>query len=280
MEKRFYIVYVRLKHYHSPLSRTSSRLMSILPSHFSLSPTTLSGKTIIVTGASSELGSSVCYGAARAGATVIMLDRKQRELAPLYDKVSEQGWPEPMMVEFDIKRANEESIQRLASALDQQMPVLHGLVHCAMWGAPLSPIVNSNISTWQTILENQLLKPMMITRALIPLLKHDGQSSIVFTSLDTGRIGRAYWGGVATAFAGIENLSEILSAEYEDHRIRVNTLDPGKVKTQLRKQFYLGEAAHELRNANAPDIVNLYLYLLSDQSNDQTGQRFTVPPIS
>ncbi len=253
--------------------------MAILPAHFSLNDITLHNNTMLVTGASSELGSSVCYASARAGATVIMLDRKQREMIPLYDKICEQGWPEPMMVEFDSKLGSEESIHQLALNLGEQIPVLNGLVHCAMWGAPLAPIVNTRISTWQTVIETQLIKPMMLTKALIPLLNQSGNASIIFSSLDSGRTGRAYWGGIATAFAGIENLSEILSAELEDNHIRVNTLDPGKVKTRLRKQFYPGETAEELRDANDENIIGLYIYLLSDQSINQTGQRFTVPPL-
>jgi len=233
----------------------------------------------MVTGSASEIGSSVCYGAARSGATVVMLDRKQNSMIPLYDKICGQGWREPIMVEYDMKKADESTIQAVAQSLSNEIVGLNGLVHCAMWGAPLTPIVHSDIKTWQTTLNLHLLIPMVMTRSLIPLLRKSDSASIIFTSTDVAATGRAYWGSIASAFAAVENLSEILSEELENINIRVNTLDPGKVKTSLRKKFYPGESGKHLRPANDIKIVDSYLYLLSDDSLGQTGQHFTIPPL-
>ena len=253
--------------------------MDTLPCDFQTDSTTLAGKTVVITGAASELGSSVVYGAAQSGATTIMIDRREKDMAALYDEICANQWPEPMLVEFDIRKANYTDIERLGIALSQQFTQLDGLVHCANWGVPLTPIQHINIETWENILANSLTKPMLITKALIPLLEASGAGSIIFTALDAGRKGRAYWGGIATAFAGIENLTEILSCELESINIRTNSFDPGKVKTQFRKKCYPGETADQLRDANDQDIVRRYLYLLSDESGHINGARFGIPPI-
>ncbi len=244
---------------------------------FSADPVSLANRNIVVTGAASEIGGAVSLATAHTGATVLLLDRKQRELTPVYDQIGESGYPEPMMIEFDIRRAQPEGFMALADSLSQTCPGIHGLVHCSIWGAPLTPVAHSDMTVWQKVLDQQLIRPMYLTRCLYPLLKHDNPASIIFSTLASGRNGSAYWGATGAAFAGIENLCQTLSHEWENRNIRVNTLDCGKVKTALRKQFYPGEDISQLRDPNDPEIIRHYLYLLSDHSQHLTGKQFSVP---
>ncbi len=244
---------------------------------FSANPVSLADRNIVVTGAASQIGGAVCVAAAQSGATVILLDRKQRELIPIYDQICESGYPEPMMIEIDVRRAQPEGFAALADSLGQTFAEIHGLAHCAMWGSPLTPVAHSDMTVWRQVLDQQLIRPMYLTRSLYPLLKHDNPASIIFSVLPSGRCGSAYWGATGAAFAGIENLSQTLSHEWENRNIRINTLDCGKVKTALRKQFYPGEDISQLRDANDPEIIRHYLYLLSEHSEHITGSQLSVP---
>ncbi len=249
------------------------------PADFKPDFSTLSGKTVLVTGAASEIGRAVAFAAAKSGATVLMLDRKQRPMLPYYDAICELGLAEPMLIEFDLAKADSRAFDNLAAALLATVPEIHGLVHCAMWPAPLTPLVHADMVAWAKVLEQHLVKPVFLTKSLYPGLNHSRPASIIFTTMDIGRIGRAYWGPVGAAFAGVENVCETLGAECPDYRIRVNTLDPGKVKTAIRKQFYPAESIRYLRDASDPRITNTYIYLLSDQSQHRTARRFAVMPL-
>ena len=240
---------------------------------------TLADRVVLVTGAASEIGSAVVLAAAKSGAVVLMLDRKQRSMTALYDAICDQGLAQPMIIEFDMVRADSRAFETLGTSLLAQFPEIHGLVHCAMWGAALTPAPHAEMETWSKVLNQQLIKPMYLTKTLCPNLNHPNPASIIFTVMDIGRVGRAYWGAVGAAFAGVENLCESLSAEFFDYNTRVNTVDPGKVKTAIRKHFYPGETDKGLREANDTEIVNAYLYLLSDASNQQTAKRFSVTPL-
>ena len=250
-----------------------------IPESFSVDNLSLAGRNIIVTGAASEIGGAVSLAAARSGASVILLDRKQRELIPVYDQICEMGYPEPMMVEIDVSRAQPEGFMALVDSLSQTCAEIHGLAHCAMWGSPLTPLAHSDMPAWRTILDQQLIRPMYLTRSLYPLLKHSNPVSILFSALASGRSGSAYWGATGAAFAGIENLSQTLSREWENRKIRANTLDCGKVKTALRKQFYPGEDIGQLREADDCEVIRHYLYLLSERSEHITARQFSVPPL-
>ena len=232
----------------------------------------LQGKNILVTGCGSDLGHTIAFAAARYGATVLMLGRKQREMNSLYDQICDAGYSEPLIIEFDILKSDKTAYQNLSNTitqhLDQYSEELHGLVHSAIWGAPLTPIAHADMDVWQKTLDQHLVKPMYLTKVLLPLLNKPHPSSIIFPVLETGRKGRAYWGAVGGAFAGIENLSETLSDECENANTRVNTLDCTNIKTAIRKKFYPAEPGNNLLPLDAPEVIQSFIYLLSDHNTD------------
>jgi NAD(P)-dependent dehydrogenase (short-subunit alcohol dehydrogenase family) len=108
---------------------------------------------------------------------------------------------------------------------------------------------------------------------VLELLKRSQDASVVFTTADVGRHGRAYWGAYGVAYAGVENLMQMWASELETNTaIRVNSIDPGAVRTDMRAKAYPGELPEQLPT---PDlIVNAYLYLLGPDSRGMTGQQF------
>ncbi len=67
---------------------------------------------------------------------------------------------------------------------------------------------------------------MLMSQALIPVLKLAPQASVVFTSSGVGRQGRAYWGGYAVSKFATEGLMQVMAAEYEGTSLRVNAINP------------------------------------------------------
>ncbi len=252
----------------------SPKNFQYIPDDFRPGPDTLAGKTVLVTGAATELGSAVSLAAAESGAALLLLDRRHRMMDSLCDEISSRGLPEPLAIEFDMLRGQPRDYESLGSALQEQSPWIQGLVHCAMWGAPLSPIANTTMETWMKTIDQQLVKPMYMTRTLIPLLRNALHSSVIFSTMEAGRQGRAYWGAVGAAAAAVENLSCTLAAELSDYNVRVNTLDPGNLKTAIRRQFYPAENDAGLSSPDSRAVVHPYLYLLSDEGNRHSSRQF------
>ena len=198
------------------------------PPDFTPAQSDLAERVILITGAASEIGCAVALATAQSGAIVLLLERKQRTMTALYDAICEQGLAQPMMIEFDMLRADSHAFENLGTSLSEQFPEIHGLVHCAMWDAPLTPAPLAEMKTWTKVLDQQLIKPMYLTKTLCPNLNHPNSASVIFTVMDIGRAGRAYWGAVGAAFAGVENFCESLSNELFDYKTRVNTLEPGQ----------------------------------------------------
>jgi NAD(P)-dependent dehydrogenase (short-subunit alcohol dehydrogenase family) len=111
--------------------------------------------------------------------------------------------------------------------------------------------------------------PFILTRYCLPLLRKSKDASILFTSTGVVPRPRAYWGAYLPSKWASEGLMRMLADELENDRIRVNSVNPGAVRTAMRLQAYPGEDRNKLKVA--ADIVGPYLYLLGKDSIGITG---------
>ncbi|HUO83344.1 MAG TPA: YciK family oxidoreductase [Gammaproteobacteria bacterium] len=233
----------------------------------------LAERVILVTGAGDGIGRAVAAACAARRATVVLLGRTVTKLESLYDEIVAAGSPRPAIQPLDLARATWDDYLEVAEALDAQYGRLDGLLHNAAILGDMSPIEHYDVEVWQRVLHVNLTAPFALTRACLPVLKRSADASVVFTSSSVGRKGRAYWGAYAASKAGIESLSEVLADETgENTRIRVNSINPGRTRTAMRRLAYPFEDRGRL--ARPEEIVAPYLYLLGPESRGITGQRF------
>jgi len=234
----------------------------------------LDQRTILITGAADGIGYALSKACAAAGATVVILDRNVKGLEKLYDEIVSAKHPEPAIYPLDLKGASADDYQTLADTLSEEFGQLHGLVHNAATLGALIPLANFDDELWFDTLQVNLNAPYLLTKACLPIMKKATDASIIFTADTVGRTGKAYWGAYGVSKAGLENLMMMLSQELEENTgIRVNSIDPGSVRTVLRVIAY---PAEERSQMNAPaDVVNPFLYLLGPDSKGVTGKQIT-----
>lgn len=221
----------------------------------------LKQRNILVTGAANGIGRAVAVACASHGATVILLDIDGKGLKAVYDEIESAGYPLPIMVPIDFQQASMESWEELAGKLKEEFDCLHGLIHCAADVGILSPLDNYDLDTWQRVMHVNFTSAYLLTRACLPMLRDAGNGSIIFTTADVARQGRAYWGAYAVAGHALEGLAQVLTDELSgDRPVAVNTIDPGAVATQLRARIYPAEDASTLRQPQ--DVVALFTYVL------------------
>jgi NAD(P)-dependent dehydrogenase (short-subunit alcohol dehydrogenase family) len=113
--------------------------------------------------------------------------------------------------------------------------------------------------------------PFILTQRCLPLLRLSADPSIVFTSSGVVPRPRAYWGAYLVSKWGSEGLMRMLADELESApAMRVNSLNPGKVRTNMRLQAYPAEDRAALPLPES--IVAPYLFLLGPDSKGITGQ--------
>ena len=230
---------------------------------------TLSGKVILITGAGAGIGEQLALGSARAGATVLLLGRKEDALNAVYDQIMSEGLAEPVVIPMDLSTLDEQQANQLSHMIGDAFGRLDGLVHNASLLGKLGPIATTNLSEWSQVMNVNAFAPVVLTKALLPLLNESPASSIIFTSSGVGRQARAFWGAYSASKFATEAIAGILAAELETDGIRVNCVNPGATNTRMRRAAFPGESPESI--ASAESLVPAYLFLLSEQAKDVHG---------
>ncbi|MFT4823702.1 MAG: NAD(P)-dependent dehydrogenase (short-subunit alcohol dehydrogenase family) [Halioglobus sp.] len=247
--------------------------ISKIPSSYQTKDNVLRGKIIMVTGAGDGIGRTAALHYAGHGASVILLGRTVEKLEAVYDEILAAGGPEPAISVLDLATAGSADGSACAESVASEFPHLDGLLHNASILGDLKPIENASFEVWCDVMQVNVNSHFLLSHHLLPLLKAAPASSIVFTTSSVGRVGKAFWGAYAASKFATEGLMQVLAAELENtSAVRVNSLNPGATRTAMRRTAYPGESPSEVTAAE--EIMDTYLYLMSEDSVGVTGQTF------
>src|SRR5215212_8475053 len=187
----------------------------------------LDGRVAVVTGASSGIGEATARALSDAGASVAIGARRADRLEALAGSLTG-----PKLVrEVDV--SDEEQARGFVQAANDELGGLDILVNNA--GVMLlGPVADADIGEWRQMIDVNLLGLLYCTHAALPLLEANGGGDIVNVSSVAGR--RADAGAAVynmTKF-GVHAFSEALRQEALHAKIRVTTVAPGFVETELQ----------------------------------------------
>jgi NAD(P)-dependent dehydrogenase (short-subunit alcohol dehydrogenase family) len=242
-----------------------------LPVDWTPAAESLAGRVVLITGAAGGLGRASALACARAGATVLLADRKTRALEPVYDEIAAlPGGPQPVLQPMDLQGASPLEYQTFVESIKRQLGRLDGVVHAAVKCEGLTPLAMLSPDEWITTLHVDQSAPFMLTQASMPLLLAREDSAVVFVLDDPERMGRAHWGAYGVAKAGLEGLASILHEETEGTPLRVHALLPAPMRTALRSTVWAGEDSSRVATPDA--AAQAVSYLLSPDALATRGK--------
>lgn len=249
--------------------------MSIEPRDYEYADDVLTGRIILITGASDGIGKALALHVAALGAQVILQGRNTKKLEGIYDEIEAiDGALTPSIAVLDFATATGDEYETLARSVEETYGRLDGLMHNAgILGQRLS-IEQYDPGEWQQVLHVNLTAPFVLTQLFLPILKKSDDASIVFTSSGVARVGKAYWGAYSASKFGIESLSQMVAAENEHTSVRSNCINPGPVRTKMRLEAYPAEDREQIPPPE--DILAGYVYLLGPDSKGVSGQSFDI----
>jgi NAD(P)-dependent dehydrogenase (short-subunit alcohol dehydrogenase family) len=232
----------------------------------------LTGRAILITGASGGLGRPLALACAACGATVVLHGRVVRKLEAVYDEIVGAGHPEPTILPLDLAAAGTAEFDQVTAALRAQLGRLDGLVHTAAFLGSLGPVEHQSFDAWLKVLRIDVAAALGLTRAVMPLLDAAPDAAVIFTLDSRGEEPRAYWGAYAAAKAAVSAFASVLADEWEGRaHLRVNAVVPGPIRSPLRTLTHPGEDKTLLPAPEA--LVPLYLWLLGAQAKAESGMR-------
>jgi NAD(P)-dependent dehydrogenase (short-subunit alcohol dehydrogenase family) len=231
----------------------------------------LDGRVILITGAGDGIGKAAALSFARLGATVVLLGRTVEKLEQVYDQIEAEGGKQPAIVPLNLESASHIEYSQIAQTIEDEFGRLDGLLLNAAIMGDVRPLEFYPMELFEKVMQVNVNAQFMLVRTLIPLLKLSDQGSIVFTSSSVGRKGRANWGAYAVSKFAIEGMMQTLAEELRNtSNIKVNCINPGATRTQMRANAYPAEEPASICPPEA--IMGVYNYLMGLDSAGVCGQ--------
>lgn len=231
-------------------------------------PFSLAGKTILVTGASSGIGRGIAIACAGMGAQVILTARNTTRLQETLSALEGEGH---CIIPADLT----DVAQR--TKLVEQLPMLQGVVYCAGVGSrvPCKMLTQDDLDY---VMKPNAEAPMLLQAELLSEKRIDKQSSIIFVASAAANMPSAGNAVYSASKAAIIAYAKCLAQELAPRQIRVNSISPTMVWTDLAlvgatvEQLEQAQQQYPLKRYGKPeDIAHLAVYMLSDASEWMTG---------
>jgi NAD(P)-dependent dehydrogenase (short-subunit alcohol dehydrogenase family) len=242
-----------------------------IPKQFTPAAGSLHGRVILITGASGGLGRALSVECARAGATMILSGRNGAKLDALYDEIEALGAPQPAVAKLDLATATAVEYDHLAKTIADEFGKLDGLVHAAALLGDRTPLEHYDVPTWCRVLHVNLTAPFIITQVMLPNLRKSADASVIFVSSGVVNNPRPFWGAYAVSKSGLESVRSMLCQELEsEENIRVNSVNPGRMRTGMRAAAYPAEDPNTL--PTPASVAGPFLYLLGPLGRGIDGE--------
>ena len=238
-------------------------------------PFSLEGKTILVTGASSGIGRATAIECSKMGARLVVTGRDQSRLQETLGRLEGDG-----NSQIAAELTDEEAIKYLVD----ECPEFDGLVLCAGKGMTL-PLNFATREKFDLIFNVNFFAPMELVRMLLKKKKIEKGASIVFVSSIGGNWSFNLGNGVYGASkAAINSAMKFWAKELAPKKIRVNSVNPGMVNTNLIQGGAISEDQHKKdmekyplgRYGEPQEIAYGIIYLLSGASSWVTGHSLVI----
>ncbi|MFC1672883.1 SDR family NAD(P)-dependent oxidoreductase [Pseudomonadota bacterium] len=226
----------------------------------------LDGRIALITGATRGIGRAVAKHFVEHGAHVVVTGRTQGALEELDDEIQAMGGQATLvpcdLTDFDV-------IDQIGGAIFERFEKLDILVGNAGILGTLAPLAHIEPKEWQQVMDINLTANWRLIRACDPLLRASDAGRAIFVSSTVGHSARAYWGGYAVSKAALEMTAGIYAEETKKTNVRVNMINPGGTRTNMRAAAMPGENPEDVK---APDAINHLFLELASPAYDQTGQ--------
>lgn len=240
----------------------------------------LQGRQALVTGGNSGIGEAIALALGNAGATVVLVARREQELAAAADRLSQAGITANILA-ADLAKLDR--LHELATNATQTFGHIDILVNAA--GVNLrEPIEQVSPETWELQIALHLGAPFFLSQALCPAMRDRGWGRVLnIASLQSYRA----FGNSAPYGAGkggIVQLTRAMAQAWSPHGINCNAIGPGFFPTALTAPVFGDEelaASHAKqtcigRNGLLEDLHGPAVFLCSDASKYVTGQTLMV----
>ncbi|RCK32637.1 oxidoreductase [Thalassospira xiamenensis] len=208
----------------------------------------LEGRVALITGASHGIGRAVAKRFAAEGATVIALGRNVGALEELDDEIRADGGK---LVLLPMDLTMYEKIDAMGASIYERFGRLDIVVGNAGLLGELAPVGHIDTQVFENTYATNVTANFRLIRSVDKLLRLSDAGRAIFVTSNASSKGRAFWGLYASTKAALESLVLSYAQELEETPVRVNLINPGRIRTKMRAEAYPGENPETLPTAES-----------------------------
>ena len=199
-------------------------------------------KVAWITGASSGIGEALSVAYAKESCRLVLSARREDELERVKKRCIEAGLmgDDVLVLPLDVTR--EEDMPAAVERVLQHFGQIDLLINNAGI-SQRSLFVDTDISVYRTIFNVDVIGPIALTKAVLPVMLKQGSGNLVVTSSIAGKVGVPYRTGYCAAKHAIMGFYDSLRAELHGTGVRVTTILPGFVRTNISEVAVTGDGS-------------------------------------
>jgi NAD(P)-dependent dehydrogenase (short-subunit alcohol dehydrogenase family) len=198
------------------------------------------GLGIVITGGSRGLGRALALELGRRGAKLFLVARGDEELNAAVRAVRKAGG-EAQAWTADL--GDKEAIYPLAGAAQSALGRVDVVIHNAstLGPSPLRPLLDTDCEDLERALAVNLVGPFRLSKALAGPMAMAGRGLIVHVTSDASVSAYPSWGVYSASKAALDHLGRVWAAELDPFGVRVVSVDPGDMNTQMHREAAPGD---------------------------------------
>ena len=230
------------------------------------------GKTVLITGASGNLGRAVAQAFAGHGANRVLIDRSAQHLAQAFGAETN----EQMLAVADL--LDQAQVSAMVSKAVERFKRLDVLCNIAGGFRMGEPVHATSDATWQAMFDLNARTLLNAARAVVPRLLEAGGGAIVNVGAFAAQKGAAQMGAYTASKSVVIRLTEAMASELREKKINVNCVLPTVIDTPENRAAMPG--ADPARWVAPHDLANVIVFLASPAARAIHGAALPVTGLS
>jgi NAD(P)-dependent dehydrogenase (short-subunit alcohol dehydrogenase family) len=233
------------------------------------------GKVVVITGAARGIGKATALKFSKQGAVVVIVDVLEKEMGKVCGFIKKRK-NKVLAIKADVSK--NEQIQEVVQKTLKHFGTIDILINNAGIVGPSGPTIHLDERDWDTVFQINLKSMFLFCKSVVPIMIKNKKGNIVNVASIAGKEASEQLCAYSASKAGVICFSKVLAKEVALEGIRVNSIAPSLVSTEILSSLskkFLDKSLSKVpmkRLGRPEEVADSILFLASDKSSFITGQ--------